>query len=54
MDDVTKTAIERWLIKASNDLRTAKTMLALEQPTTDTVCFHSQQSSVSKNVLKLF
>lgn len=43
MDNATKTAIERWLIKAANDLRTAQTMLAVDPPVTDVVCFHAQQ-----------
>ena len=35
--------VERWLVKAEHDLRTAKTMLRVEDPPTDTVCFHAQQ-----------
>jgi len=35
--------VERWLQKASNDLRTAQTMLSVEPPTTDTISFHAQQ-----------
>ncbi|MBI5117938.1 HEPN domain-containing protein, partial [Candidatus Poribacteria bacterium] len=43
MDDLKKIAIERWLQKANNDLRTAETMLRVDPPTTDTMCFHAQQ-----------
>ncbi|MBI5091146.1 MAG: HEPN domain-containing protein [Candidatus Hydrogenedentes bacterium] len=43
MDEAKKIAVQRWLIKANNDLRTAKTMLAVPEPPLDTVCFHSQQ-----------
>ena len=43
MDEGKKTSIQRWLIKADNDLKTARTMLTTEPPITDTVCFHAQQ-----------
>jgi len=43
MDELKATAIQRWLIKADHDLRTAKLVLAAEPPMTDTVCFHAQQ-----------
>lgn len=36
-------AVYRWIKKAKNDLLTAKTMLNLETPVTDTTCFHAQQ-----------
>lgn len=42
-DKMKRTFIERWLLKAGNDLRTAETMPGVEQPTTDTICFHAQQ-----------
>ena len=35
--------VERWLVKAEHDLRTAETMLGVDDPTTDTICFHCQQ-----------
>jgi HEPN domain-containing protein len=44
MDDVKKTAIQRWLIKANNDMVTARTMLTTSPPVTDTACFHAQQT----------
>jgi HEPN domain-containing protein len=43
MQDDLKLAIERWLAKAKNDLRTAETMLAIDEPVTDTACFHAHQ-----------
>jgi HEPN domain-containing protein len=43
MDEIKRIAIERWLHKAGNDLRTAETMLTVQPPTTDTICFHAQQ-----------
>jgi len=52
MDDVKKLAIERWLVKANNDLRTAQTMMTVEDPPTDTVCFHAQQCA--EKALKAF
>jgi hypothetical protein len=41
MDERSRTAIVRWLDKASSDLRTAQTMLSVDAPTTDTICFHA-------------
>lgn len=35
--------VKRWLVKAEHDLRTAATMLGVDDPTTDTICFHCQQ-----------
>jgi len=52
MDDVKRLAIERWLVKANNDLRTAQTMITVEDPPTDTVCFHAQQCA--EKALKAF
>ena len=43
MDDPKQTTIERWLLKAENDLKTARTMLKADPPVTDVVCFHAQQ-----------
>jgi HEPN domain-containing protein len=43
MNDDKRTAIDRWMSRASNDLRTAQTMLTVDPPTTDTICFHAQQ-----------
>ncbi len=43
MDEYQKLVIKRWIIKAENDLRAAKNLLAVEPPVTDVICFHSQQ-----------
>ena len=34
-----------WALKAEGDLKTARDEFATEEPATDTVCFHSQQSA---------
>lgn len=52
MDANLKSVIEKWLIKADNDLKTAEFGMTAEQPITDTICFHCQQA-VEKH-LKLF
>lgn len=43
MDEQKKTVIQRWLVKASHDLITAKVMLKSDPSVTDTICFHAQQ-----------
>lgn len=43
MDEAKKVAVERWLRKAANDLRTGETMVSVEPPVVDTACFHAQQ-----------
>ena len=43
MDDGVITTIQRWLIKAENDLLMARAALSLENPVTDAACFHAQQ-----------
>ena len=35
--------VKLWIIKADNDLKTAKDEINTIDPATDTVCFHSQQ-----------
>jgi hypothetical protein len=52
MDEIIKTTINKWLIKADNDLKTAEFCLTAEQPITDTICFHCQQAV--EKYLKLF
>lgn len=44
MDDQLKAIVDRWLIKADNDLKTAELGLTAAQPITDTICFHCQQA----------
>lgn len=36
-------AVKNWIIKTNNDLKTAKDEMSTDEPTTDTVCFHTQQ-----------
>ncbi len=43
MDEVVQTAVERWLAKAANDLKTAETMISIVPPVVDTTCYHAQQ-----------
>ncbi len=35
--------VNRYIMKADNDLKTAKDELETDKPATDTVCFHTQQ-----------
>ncbi len=51
MDDKT-VEVHRWFSKAQNDLLTSETMLRVEIPPTDTICFHAQQCA--EKVLKAF
>lgn len=44
MDDKRLT-VERWLVKAERDLRTARTLIGGEDAPTDVVCFHCQQAA---------
>ena len=43
MNDETWLVVERWLLKAENDLRTGETILKIDSPITDTACFHAHQ-----------
>lgn len=43
MDEALHIAVQRWLEKAANDLKTAETMLTVSPAVTDTSCFHAQQ-----------
>lgn len=52
MDEGLKDLIGKWIIKADNDLKTAKQGLESEEPVTDSICFHCQQSV--EKYLKLF
>jgi len=50
--------IDEWIKKAENDLLNAETVVKIENPPTDTICFHAQQCAekylkaylISKNV----
>lgn len=52
MDEKKRISIERWFIKAENDLETAIRALKYEPRITDTACFHAQQ--VAEKALKAF
>ncbi len=52
MDEKKRISIERWFIKAENDLETATRALKYEPRITDTACFHAQQ--VAEKALKAF
>lgn len=43
MDEEKRLTIQRWLIKAEHDLRSAINNLKDTPPVTDTACFHAQQ-----------
>jgi HEPN domain-containing protein len=43
MDDLTRSAIQRWMEKDEHDLLTAQTILREEPRLTDVVCYHCQQ-----------
>lgn len=43
MDELKRTYIQRWMIKAEHDLRSARLLLRDDPPVTDTACFHAQQ-----------
>ena len=38
-----KEKIEKWILKAENDLKIAKDEILTENPATDAICFHAQQ-----------
>ena len=43
MDEIKEEIVKRWLIKAENDLKIAKTALSFQPDVTDAICFHAQQ-----------
>lgn len=43
MNKETKISVERWLIKADHDLRTAQIVMKDNPPITDSAAFHAQQ-----------
>lgn len=52
MGNALKSLIEKWMIKADNDLKTISNELSSEEPVTDAICYHSQQAA--EKYLKLF
>ena len=43
-DEIIKDLVNKWIKKAEKDLLTAERELSFEDPITDTVCFHCQQT----------
>lgn len=43
-DEVIKDLVDKWIKKAEKDLLTAERELSFEDPITDTICFHCQQT----------
>ena len=40
MDEISRELVRSWLLKADSDLRSARALLALQEPATDTAVFH--------------
>ena len=51
MDEL-RAQVERWMVKADQDLHTARTMLSVDDPVPDIACYHSQQCA--EKCLKAF
>jgi HEPN domain-containing protein len=51
-DEKIKKLVKVWAAKAENDLKTAKFLLAMDEPPFDIICFHAQQSA--EKYLKAF
>ena len=51
-DEIIKDLVNKWIKKAENDLLTAERELSFEDPITDTICFHCQQTA--EKYLKAF
>jgi HEPN domain-containing protein len=45
MDDTKREWVRSWLAKAHSDLRSARALLALTEPATDTAVYHCQQAA---------
>lgn len=45
MDDTKCEWVRSWLIKAHSDLRSARALLAMDDPATDTAVYHCQQAA---------
>jgi HEPN domain-containing protein len=51
MDETKGEWVRTWLIKAHSDLRSARALVALPEPATDTAIYHCQQ--VAEKALKV-
>ena len=45
MDDTKREWVRSWLTKAHSDLRSARALVALSEPATDTAIYHCQQAA---------
>jgi len=45
MDDTKREWVRSWLTKAHSDLRSARALVALDEPATDTAVYHCQQAA---------
>jgi len=45
MDDTKRQWVQSWLTKAHSDLRSARALVALPEPATDTAIYHCQQAA---------
>ena len=45
MDDTKREWVRSWLVKAHSDLRSARALVALLEPATDTATYHCQQAA---------
>ncbi|MFN0067150.1 MAG: HEPN domain-containing protein [Limisphaerales bacterium] len=52
MDETKRAWVRSWLIKSGSDLRSARALLALTEPATDTASYHCQQAA--EKALKAF
>jgi HEPN domain-containing protein len=45
MDETKRQWVQSWLVKAHSNLRSARALMALPQPATDTAIYHCQQAA---------
>jgi len=45
MDEIKRQWVQSWLVKAHSDLRSARALVALPEPATDTAIYHCQQAA---------
>lgn len=45
MDDTKREWVRSWLVKAHSDLRSARALVSLPEPATDTAIYHCQQAA---------
>ena len=45
MDDTKREWVHSWLLKAHSDMRSARALMALTEPATDTAIYHCQQAA---------